>query len=265
MRKTALILENDPQGCKLIAQALAAACVDCIFAEDVSGMWLKLSANPDILILDISSPDINGLELLRQLRRRSDIPLMIRSSRANEIERILGLEMGADDFMPKPCNLRELVARVRAMLRRIRRKPAQPNGEDQLFVFGAWTLNRASRELTHADGQRGALGVPGFALLSKFLEHPYETLSREQLLSVLNRRYDREDRIVDIHVSQIRRTLGKQADGNDYIETLRTRGYMFKAEVRLQLAPEAVPADLSVALPLLHRPAVSHQMMALAG
>lgn len=230
MRQTALIVEDDPATRHVLSTTLATAGIDSIFAENGAAMWVKLNENPDVIILDLSLPDADGLELLRQLRQQSEIPVLIHSTRSDEIERIIGIEIGADDFLPKPCNLRELLARTRGLLRRSQgRANSSLRQEARRIRFGQWTLDTASRELTDASGQPTPLGVSAFALLNAFLEHPFEPLSREQLSRVLKREYIAYDRIIDVHVSQIRRILGKQADGSGFIKTLRSQGYVFIA------------------------------------
>lgn len=230
MRQTALIVEDDPGTRHVLSSTLATAGIDSIYAETGAAMWRRLDDKPDVIILDLSLPDADGLELLRQLRQHSEIPVLIHSARSDEIERIIGIEIGADDFLPKPCNMRELLARTRGLLRRSQRgTPAR--GELRRLHFGDWILDTASRELTRSDGQSTPLGVSGFALLATFLEHPFKPLSREILSSALKREYVPYDRIIDVHVSQIRRILGKQADGSGFIKTLRSQGYVFIAQV----------------------------------
>lgn len=231
MRQIALIVEDDPATRHVLASTLATAGIDSIYAENGASMWRRLEEKPDVIILDLSLPDADGLELLRQLRQQSEIPVLIHSTRSDEIERIIGIEIGADDFLPKPCNMRELLARTRGLLRRTQRTNAPGRSDLRRLHFGDWTLDTASRELTFAGQQPTPLGVSGFALLSAFLEHPFEALSREQLSRVLKREYVPYDRIIDVHVSQIRRILGKQADGSSYIKTLRSQGYVFIAQV----------------------------------
>ena len=230
MRQTALIVEDDPGTRHVLSSTLATAGIDSIFAETGAAMWRQLEVKPDVIILDLSLPDADGLELLRQLRQNSEIPVLIHSTRSDEIERIIGIEIGADDFLPKPCNMRELVARIRSLLRRTQRNTTG-RGDLRRLHFGNWTLDTASRELTHPAGKPTPLGVSRFAQHAAFLEHPFEPLSREQLSRVLKREYVPYDRIIDVHVSQIRRILGKQPDGSSFIKTLRSQGYVFIAEV----------------------------------
>ncbi|MDE2441311.1 MAG: response regulator transcription factor [Betaproteobacteria bacterium] len=231
MRQTALIVQNDPGTCRALSSTLATAGIESIHAETGAAMWQQLERGPDIMILDLSLPDGDGLELLRQFRQTSDLPVLIHSTRSDEIERIAGIESGADDFLPKPCNMRELLARVLSLLRRTRHATPIPRDEIRRLHFGEWTLNTATRELTRSDSASAALGGPGYTLLHTFLEHPFKPLSREYLSRILNREYMPYDRIIDVHVSQIRRALGKRADGCSFIKTLRSQGYVFVADV----------------------------------
>ncbi|MBS1130122.1 MAG: Response regulator receiver:Transcriptional regulatory protein C-terminal [Proteobacteria bacterium] len=230
MRQTALIVEDDPGTRHVLSTTLATAGIDSIYAENGAAMWRQLDEKPDVVILDLSLPDVDGLELLRQLRQTSEIPVLIHSTRSDEIERIIGIEIGADDFLPKPCNMRELLARTRGLLRRCQRT-SPPRHEMRRLHFGEWTLDTASRELSRAGNAPTPLGVSGYALLVAFLEQPFEPLSREYLSRMLKREYVPYDRIIDVHVSQIRRILGKQTDGSAFIKTLRSQGYVFIAQV----------------------------------
>jgi len=231
MRQTALIVEDDPGTRHVLSSTLATAGIDSIYAATGAAMWQQLGHAPDIIILDLSLPDSDGLELLRQLRQDSDVPVLIHSTRSDEIERIIGIEIGADDFLPKPCNMRELLARVRSLLRRTQRAANPARSDMRRLHFGDWTLDTASRELTRDGKPHTSLGVSGYALLLAFLENPFQTLSREHLSRVLKREYMPYDRIIDVHVSQIRRALGKQTDGSSFIKTLRSQGYVFVADV----------------------------------
>ncbi|WP_298395240.1 response regulator transcription factor [uncultured Azonexus sp.] len=235
MNQTALIVEDDPGTRHVVSATLGTVGIGSIFAENGAAMWQQLDQNPDVVILDLSLPDADGLELLRQLRQHSEIPVLIHSTRSDEIERIIGIEIGADDFLPKPCNMRELLARTRALLRRsqLRSQTAVSRADFKRMRFGHWTLDTAARELLNGNGEPVSIGVSGFSLLMAFLEHPFEPLSRECLSRVLKREYIPYDRIIDVHVSQIRRILGKQADGSSFIKTLRSQGYVFVSQVDL--------------------------------
>ena len=233
MRQSALIVEDDPVTRHTLTSTLSTARIDSITAETGAEMWSALEKKPDVIILDLSLPDADGMELLRQLRQKSEIPVLIHSNRSDEIERIIGIEIGADDYLPKPCNMRELLARVRALLRRCAPKTVTgaTNGKARRLRFGQWMLDTASRELIDVNGKSAAVGVSGYALLLAFAEHPFEPMSREILSRVLKREYIAYDRIIDVHVSQIRRILGSQPDSTPYIKTLRSQGYVFVAQV----------------------------------
>ena len=233
MSHTALIVEDDPGTRHLLQETLASAGIASLFAETGAAMWRQLEHGPDLIILDLSLPDADGLELLRKLRRQSEIPVLIHSTRSDEIERIIGIEIGADDFLPKPCNMRELLARTRSLLRRSQQR-SSPTGRAVLrsLKFGDWTLNGATRELVHHSGKTETLGVAAFALLSCMLERPFEPLSRDFLSrTALRRDYHPFDRIIDVHISHLRRLLGAQGDDTPYIKTLRAQGYIFVAAV----------------------------------
>jgi two-component system OmpR family response regulator len=241
MRQIALIVEDDPATSHVIASTLATAGIESLIAASAAAMWRQMGENPDVVILDLGLPDADGFELLRRLRQQSDVPVLIHSTRSEEIERIIGIEIGADDFLPKPCNMRELLARTRSLLRRAKGRASQ-NGSRPgcCFRFGDWVLDPASRVLSDKAGQPVALGVSAFALLSAFLDCPFQPLSREILSRALKREYLPYDRIIDVHISQIRRLLGPQPDGSSYIKTLRSQGYVFTSTVERGDAPESV-------------------------
>lgn len=228
MRPASLIVEDDPVTRELLRTTLESAGIDTLMAENGAGMWKQLEKQPDVVILDLCLPDSDGLELLRQLRRTSDVPVLIHSTRSDEIERILGIEIGADDFLPKPVNLRELLARVRALLRRARRQaPASPRSPERWLHFDGWKLDCGTRTLLNPAGQAVALNGAAFAILRLFLEHSQVPLSREQLARTLRREYLPFDRTVDVHVSQLRKLLGVPGMGGEFIKTLRSTGYLF--------------------------------------
>jgi two-component system OmpR family response regulator len=231
MHHTVLVVEDDPSTRHVLAGSLESAGIDSLLAENGASMWRLLAENPDLIILDLSLPDADGLEILRRLRQQSDIPVLIHSTRSDEIERIIGIEIGADDFLPKPCNLRELIARVKALLRRAGSRKGTGPRAGGVLKFGNWSLDTACRRLTDGEGQEVAIGVSAYALLMAFLEKPFQPLSREHLSRALKREYVAYDRIIDVHVSQIRRLLGNQADGSSFIKTVRSQGYVFTADV----------------------------------
>lgn len=233
MRACALVVDDDPITRELLRVTLRSVDIDAIMAEDGSKMWRQLARQqPDVIILDLSLPDADGLDLLRLLRRASDVPVLIHSTRSDDIERILGIEIGADDFLPKPCNMRELLARVRALLRRARLQPGHnANRQVRFLRFAGWALDVSACDLRNPDGQRVKLGSSAYTLLKAFLEHAQVPLSREQLSRLLRREYVPYDRAVDVHVSQLRKLLGNTADGGMFIKSQRSLGYVFSVPV----------------------------------
>jgi len=233
IRHSALIIEGDPSSRTILGSSFDAAGIDPIYARNSAEMWRQLANAPDVVILDLCQKDKMGLDLLRQIRLKSDIPVVIHSSDSSDIDRIIGIEMGADDYLPKPCNLRELIARTRRLIKRTQCFPRQDNDHRKLH-FGQWTLDTLSQELSGTDGQRKLLSRYPFEILSAFLANPFEPLSRVFLSDVLKRSHQPCDRVVDVHISNMRRLLGKQADGSSFIKSWRSQGYMFVAEVEAE-------------------------------
>ena len=232
MRPSCLIVEDDPITRELLRDTLETAGIDVVMVDSGASMWKQIERRPDIVILDLCLPDADGIELLRQLRRTSNVPVLIHSTRSDDIERILGIEIGADDFLPKPCNLRELLARVRALLRRARLNPgATERSSEQWLMFDGWKLHSGSRTLLNPAGQNITLNSAAFSILTLFLEHPQAPLSREQLARSLRREYLPYDRTVDVHISQLRKLLGAPKSGGEFIKTLRSQGYLFCKDV----------------------------------
>lgn len=232
---SALIIEGDPSTRNNLGKSFYAAGISPIFAKNGAEMWRQLASNPDVVILDLCLRDTDGLDLLRQLRLKSDIPVVIHSHKSTDIDRIIGIEMGADDFLPKSCNMRELVARTTRLIRRTQGFRRERT-ERLLIDFGPWTLDTMTQELASQDGRKKQLSRYPFEILSAFLAHPFEPLSRSFLSDVLKRTYLPCDRVVDVHISNMRRLLGKQADGSTFIKAWRSLGYMFVAPVETRLS-----------------------------
>ncbi|MBI2277594.1 MAG: response regulator transcription factor [Dechloromonas sp.] len=232
MHQTALIVDDDPASRQALAAALASAGIASLIADNTLTMWPLLDTRPDLLILGLSLADAELLALLGEVRQKSEIPVLIYAARSDELKQLAGAPGAAVDFLARPCATTELLARAGRLLRRHPEGPAPlPCSEMRRLRFGQWTLDTASRELIGADGTPTSLGVPAYALLCAFLDHPFEPLSREQLSHALKRNYLPYDRIIDVHVSQIRRILGKQENGSAFIKTLRSEGYVFIAPV----------------------------------
>ena len=177
----------------------------------------------DAILLDINLPGEDGLSLCLRLRNAGGPPVIMVTAKGEDVDRILGLEMGADDYLPKPFNPRELLARIRAVLRRhaAGAGAAAVPGPARVLRFAGWTVDRGARRLTNPEGARVALTSAEFDLLSTFCDHPGRVLSREQLLShVWGYDHDGGTNVVDVYVSYLRRKLGADA-----VQTVRGMGY----------------------------------------
>lgn len=184
----------------------------------------------DLIVLDVMLPGRNGLDLCRDLRRTSSIPVIMLTAKGEETDRIIGLEVGADDYLPKPFNPRELLARINAVLRRVRAQDQRSSEPGRrAFLFGGWRLDTLKRELANPEGIVVDLSTGEYDLLLAFLEAPQRVLTREFLLDAArNRAIDAFDRSIDVQVSRLRRKLGS---AEDLIKTVRGAGYLFAADV----------------------------------
>jgi len=190
----------------------------------------------DLVLLDLKLPSEDGMNLARELRETSSVPIIILTGRKDDVDRIMGLELGADDYLTKPVNLRELLARIRAILRRTQAHPVA-HMEDRAaksLRFGGWELDLRSRRLTSTDGQRIELTHAEFALLRVFLGAPERILSREQLLD-LSRGNDENafDRSIDVQILRLRRKIESDPSRPKLIRTERGAGYFFNAQVEV--------------------------------
>jgi two-component system OmpR family response regulator len=203
---------------------------------DGKGMWAAFDhAQPDIIVLDVMLPGEDGLTLCRDVRSRSPIPIIMLTARGEETDRIVGLEMGADDYLPKPFNPRELLARIKSILRRTRTLPEnlQPDAA-RTIRFAGWTLDVATRNLLSPSGVVVALSGTEYKLLRSFLAHPNRVLNRDQLIDLmLSRDASPFDRSIDVQVSRLRHRLAEDAKEPSIIKTVRGEGYVFAAAVEV--------------------------------
>ncbi|WP_067737691.1 response regulator [Novosphingobium naphthalenivorans] len=187
----------------------------------------------DLVVLDVMLPGEDGLSLCRRLRARHDVPVLMVTAKADDIDRIVGLEIGADDYLPKPFNPRELIARVRAILRRTRdaNRVTAPLSAER-FSFMGWLFDTGCRSLLDPDGQVIDLTGGEFDLLTSFVTHPQRVLNRDQLLDwTRGRNAVPYDRSVDVQLSRLRRKLMQHPSGETLIKTVRGGGYIFVARV----------------------------------
>lgn len=187
----------------------------------------------DLVILDIMMPGEDGLSLCRHIREANHIPVILLSARAEDVDRIVGLEVGADDYVVKPFNPRELLARIDAVLRRTHALPPETHASSgETLRFDRWTLKVAERELVDQDGQTHELSTGEYRLLMTFLQRPKIVLSRDQLLDLaFDRGSDVFDRAVDTQVSRLRRKIEADARNPKLIKTVWGGGYVFTAPV----------------------------------
>lgn len=212
-----------------------------LLAADASEARSTLQRYPvDLVLLDVMLPQVSGLELLRWVREHTRVPVIMVTALGSTIDRVVGLEVGADDYVSKPFEPGELVARIRAVLRRA---PARAAGaaagpaKPVVFRFGDWRLDTGSRELRHADGVLVPLSTSEYRLLFVFLTHPRTVLSRERLVELAHRReLQGTDRSMDIQIHRLRQRLRDASDGQLF-RTVRNIGYVLDTDV------ETVPAD----------------------
>jgi len=201
---------------------------------DGRGMWNALeSARVDLVILDVMLPGDDGFVLCRTLRARGTVPVIMLTAKGEETERIVGLELGADDYLPKPFNPRELLARIKSVLRRHRAVPGplQPEAAHALR-FAGWALDLASRNLISPKEVVMPLSGAEFRLLRVFLTYPNRVLSRDQLMDLtVGREADPLDRSIDVQVSRLRQLLGEDAREPAIIKTVRGEGYVLACAV----------------------------------
>jgi DNA-binding response OmpR family regulator len=238
--QTILLVEDDGALRTLTARALRQSGFHVLTAATGAEMWITLRDSAvDLIVMDIMLPGSNGLDLFRRLRRENDIPIIFASARSSEEDRVLGLELGADDYLVKPFSTRELAARVSAVLRRGNSVAENGAGEGAVdgrppdtIQFDGWQVSLARRELRTASGVIVDLTGAEFDLLLTFLSYPQRVLGRERLMELSRARIgDSSDRSIDVLVSRLRRKL--QAGGCDApIVTVRGVGYMFKSEVK---------------------------------
>jgi two-component system OmpR family response regulator len=203
-------------------------------ANDGKAMWAALAAlPPDLVILDLMLPDEDGFVLCRQLRARSEVPIIMLTARGDETDRIVGLELGADDYLSKPFSPRELLARIRVVLRRLRKSTSGYGTRAEgvgMIHFAGWTLDTGARHLLSASKVIVALSGAEYRLLHTFLKHPNQVLSRDQLSDMTRGRFTEAfDRSLDVIVARVRRRLGDDGRDPKIIKTIRNEGYVLTA------------------------------------
>ncbi len=227
-----LVVDDDAEIRNLLAEYLGQNGYRVSLARDGREMRQALeNSRPDIVVLDVMLPGEDGLALCRDLRAKSETPVIMLTARGEELERIIGIEMGADDYLAKPFNPRELLARMKSILRRARALPRATTGAQRLR-FAGWVLDLAARHLVAPDGVIVSLSGTEFRLLSVLLEHPNRVLDRNQLMDLtLGREATPFDRSIDVQVSRLRQRLRDDAREPRIIKTVRNGGYVLAAAV----------------------------------
>ncbi len=225
-----LVIDDDSELCELLTDYLQAEGFAVETAGDSQrGIDRALSGEHALVILDVMLPEISGFEVLRRIRAASAIPILMLTARGEEVDRIVGLEMGADDYLPKPFNPRELIARLRAIYRRTEEslQRAEAGATDALLCVGDLSLDPGTRNVRQAHRQV-SMTAAEFSLLQELLSEAGRVVSREKLVEkVLGRKLAMFDRSIDVHVSSLRRKLGQESNGMERIKTIRGIGYMY--------------------------------------
>ncbi len=217
-----LIIDDDTELCSLLGEFLRRQGFESQFAHDgLKGVDMALATRPDIVVLDVMMPGADGFTVLKRIREKSQVPVIMLTARGEDVDRIVGLELGADDYMPKPFNPRELAARLRAILRRLEPKPVQ---ERNVLSVNGVVLDPSSRSVA-ADGRKVELTTYEFDILQQLMRAAGRVLSRDDLMEHLYQRKSTPfDRSIDVHVSHLRRKLEST---RPLIKTVRGVGYQF--------------------------------------
>jgi two-component system OmpR family response regulator len=229
-----LIVDDDAEIRGLLSEYLLKQGYRATAVADGKGLRAAVgTSHPDVIILDLMLPGEDGLALCRELRARSDVPIIMLTARGDETDRVVGLELGADDYVAKPFSPRELLARIKSVLRRARSLPENLKPQEvACYRFAGWTLDIATRNLAAPDRVVIPLSGTEFRLLRIFLDHPNRVLTRDQLIDLmLSRDAAPFDRAIDVQVSRLRHRLREDAKEPAIIKTVRSQGYVFAAHV----------------------------------
>ena len=224
MPTTILIADDDVELCELLKEFFETEDFSVRLAHNgATALQAARQTGLDLVVLDVMMPEMNGLDVLKELRKDSRLPVIMLTARGDDLDRILGLELGADDYVPKPCNPRELLARIRAVVRRSGGPAVQ-----SLLQSEDLELNQGSRTLLKR-GIPVELTSTEFSILQSLLQHKGEVVSKRDLyVTALGREPVAHDRSVDMHVSNLRRKLGPGPNGENRIETIRGIGYQYR-------------------------------------
>ncbi|KGQ38025.1 transcriptional regulator [Gallibacterium anatis] len=234
-----LLVDDDVEFTSLLAEVLAMESFEVEVVHNGEDALHTLDLSYDLILLDIIMPKLGGIETLKQIRQKYTTPVLMLTARGDDVDRILGLELGADDYLSKPFNDRELVARIKAILRRVTKVPTPPNvshielnnGDDQKTLYFDDIVLYPGRQQVIYQGKDLELTGTEFALLSMLIRNPGHILSRELLsIEILGKRLTPFDRAIDMHMSNLRKKLPPRKDNLPWFKTLRGRGYLLVTE-----------------------------------
>lgn len=230
-----LVVDDQKEICEVVQQYLSSEGYRVSVASDGTGMRRVMGQSAvDLVILDLMLPGEDGLTLARQLREESAVGIIILTGRGETVDRIIGLEMGADDYLPKPFHLRELLARVKSVLRRVSSRKETPLASHSKARFAGWHLDLSTRELVSPEGGEVRLTTGEFDLLAAFVNNANQVLSRDRLLDLArNREAGPFDRTIDVQVGRLRRKLEPDPQKPTMIKTVRGTGYIFTPTVEV--------------------------------
>ena len=226
-----LLVDDDIELTDLLAEVLRLDSFEVEIANNGQDALDKLNSSHQLVLLDVMMPVLNGIETLKKIRQTSNVPVMMLPARGEEIDRVLGLELGADDYLPKPFNDRELVARIKAILRRVSPSESSQNSttlssEENTLEFAGLVLHSGLQQASYKGQDLGLTGSE-FALLHKLILRPGQIVSREELsMNVLGKYLSPFDRSIDMHMSNLRKKLPERDNGLPWLKTLRGRGYL---------------------------------------
>lgn len=230
-----LLVDDDIELTDLLAEVLRLTGFEVEIANNGQEALDKLNSSHQLVLLDVMMPVLNGIETLKKIRQTSNVPVMMLTARGEEIDRVLGLELGADDYLPKPFNDRELVARIKAILRRVSPSESSQNStalpsEENTSEFCGLVLHTGLQQASYKGQDLGLTGSE-FALLHKLVLRPGQIVSREELsMNVLGKHLSPFDRSIDMHMSNLRKKLPERDNGLPWLKTLRGRGYLLVCE-----------------------------------
>lgn len=239
-----LIVDDDARMCRLLNRYLQQEGYSVDTATDGAAMWQKLEkSQPDLIILDLLLPGVDGITLARQLRAKTNIGIIMLTGKSDPVDTIVGLEVGADDYVTKPFDSRELLARIRSVLRRLPDSPHRPDSpkdigdidkdhDGQTVQFNGWQMNLDTHELISPTGEIIPLGDHDFRLLALLVQNTGQVLSRDRILQELSRRdWQPEDRSVDVSIAKLRKVIEQNPAQPKLIRTIRNMGYQFFGKV----------------------------------